>query len=180
MKSFLKHDLLPNLPSVAGHRVEMLTGALLARAEYVDPYDAPDNLHPPLRKWKKRVGASERGDGLLGELNEASGQSRGWTWNGAFGVVVLALMTLVALWRREPAALIVTALLWLQLGVLLAVAPSAEYRYVFMFYLAPLLLLAGAPPPFGNRGLADAAVDRDALRSGDPEQPTRRDPARTP
>ncbi len=145
VRSFLKHDLLPNLPSVAGHRVEMLLGALLARAEYVDPYSAPENLHGPLKKWKTRVGASNRGEGILGELNEASGRTRGWTWNAALGVVVLAGMTLLALWRRDRATLIVTTLLWLQLGVLLAVAPSAEYRYVFMFYLAPLLLLAGAP-----------------------------------
>lgn len=145
VRSFLKHDLLPNLPSIAGHRVEMLLGALLARAEYVDPYSAPDNLHYPLRKWKDRVGASNRGEGVLGELNEASGRTRGWTWNAALGVVVLAGMSLLALWRRDRVTLIVTALLWLQLGVLLAVAPSAEYRYVFMFYLAPILLLAGPP-----------------------------------
>lgn len=145
VRSFLKNDLLPNLPSVAGHRVEMLLGALLARAEYVDPYSAPENLHGPLKKWKNRVGASNRGQGMLGELNEASGRSRGWSWNAALGVVVLAAMTLVALWRRDRVTLIVTTLLWLQLGVLLAVAPSAEYRYVFMFYLAPLLLLAGGP-----------------------------------
>lgn len=145
VRSFIKNDLLPNLPSVAGHRVEMLLGALLARAEYVDPYSAPENLHAPLRKWKNRVGASNRGEGILGELNEASGRSRGWSWNAALGVVVLAAMTLVALWRRDRVTLIVTTLLWLQLGVLLAVAPSAEYRYVFMFYLAPLLLLAGGP-----------------------------------
>ncbi len=145
VRSFLKHDLLPNLPSIAGHRVEMLLGALLARAQYVDPYSAPEELHGPLKKWKNRVGASNRGEGVLGELNEASGRSRGWTWNAALGVAVLAGMSLLALWRRDRVTLIVTTLLWLQLGVLLAVAPSAEYRYVFMFYLAPLLLLAGAP-----------------------------------
>lgn len=145
VRSFLKHDLLPNLPSIAGHRVEMLLGALLARAEYVDPYAAPDNLPGPLKKWKNRVGASNRGEGVLGKINEASGQSRGWTWNAALGVVVLAGMSLLALWRRDRVTLIVTTLLWLQLGVLLAVAPSAEYRYVFMFYLSPLLLLAGSP-----------------------------------
>ncbi|GAA4854021.1 hypothetical protein GCM10023332_01520 [Luteimonas vadosa] len=145
VRSFLRHDLAPNLPSVAGHRVEMLAGALLARAEHVDPYTAPDNLHGPLKVWKDRQGLAYRGKGWLGQLNEVSARSRSWTWNAALGVAVLMVITLVALWRRDRVTLIAAALLWLQLGVVLAVAPSAEYRYVFMLYLAPLILLAGDP-----------------------------------
>lgn len=160
VRSFLTHDLLPNVPSIAGHRIEMLLGALLARAEFVDPYAAPDNLQGPLRTWKMRVGSSERGDGWLGELNSLSGRTRGWTWNAGVGIFVLGGMTLLALWRRDKVTLAVTSLLWLQLGVLFAVAPSAEYRYVFMFYLAPLLLLAGrwGGRPHGTHVSAVAAT----------------------
>lgn len=143
VRSFVSHDLLPNVPSVAGHRVEMLSGALLARAEYVDPYSAPDNLPRSLKDWKLRVGAGNRGAGPLGKLNDASIRSRAWTWNAAFGIFVLAGLSCAALWRRDKALLLMTALLWVQLAVVLAVAPSAEYRYVFMIYLAPLLMLAG-------------------------------------
>jgi hypothetical protein len=40
--------------------------------------------------------------------------------------------------------LVALGLLWIQAGAVMALAPSAEYRYVFMIYLAPLLLLAGS------------------------------------
>lgn len=145
VRSFIRYDLAPNLPSVAGHRIEMLTGALLARAEHVDPYSAPANLPGPLRAWKDRQGSLNRGKGWLGKFNGVSTRTRHWTWNGALGVIVLTGVTLVALWRRDRISLIPAVLLWIQLGVVLAVAPSAEYRYVFMMYLAPLILLAGNP-----------------------------------
>ena len=143
VSSFLRKDLLPNLPSIAGHRLEILVGALLAQAEVVDPYAAPLNLPPALRDWKDRTGRSARGHGLLGRWVDASMASRNWSWNAAFGAVVLLGLTLLAAWRRDKAMLAIVALLWVQVAALLAVAPSAEYRYVFMVYLAPLLLLAG-------------------------------------
>lgn len=161
VRSFIRHDLVPNLPSVVGHRVEMLMGALLARAEYVDPYSAPDNLPVPLKKWKQRKGALNKGEGWLGWINETSAKSRSWTWNAALGVAVLMGTTLAAIWRRDPISLIPATLLWIQLGVVLAVAPSAEYRYVFMLYLAPLLLLAGNPLR-SNRQTMDEALDEQA------------------
>lgn len=178
VRSFIRHDLAPNLPSVVGHRIEMLTGALLARAEHVDAYSAPANLHGPLRSWKDRRGGLNRGKGVLGKLNEISTRTRHWTWNGALGVIVLAGVTLAALWRRDRISLILATLLWIQLGVILAVAPSAEYRYVFMLYLAPLILLAGNPlaraipdtPDPAEKGLghADDGRMRDRLYHGTP------------
>jgi hypothetical protein len=144
VKSFLQHDLFPNLPSVAGHRVEMLLGALLARAEYVDPYTAPQNLPEALRDLKTTVGGMKRGVGLLGRANDASIRNRTWSWNAAFGAVVLAGLTLFAIWRRDRALLLVTCLLWLQTIAVFIAAPSAEYRYVFALYLAPLLLLVSS------------------------------------
>lgn len=168
VRSFLRHDLAANLPSVAGHRVEMLAGALLARAEHVDPYSAPANLHGPLRAWKDRQGALNRSKGWIGKFNEVSTRTRAWTWNAALGVAVLGGITLAALWKRDRISMIPAALLWLQLGVVLAVAPSAEYRYVFMLYLAPLILLAGNPSARVNPDtrIASSQVEerRDAAR----------------
>jgi hypothetical protein len=152
--SFLRHDLMPNLPSIVGHRVELLWGALWARAEMAGPYDAPANLPPRLLAWKQRSIAASARAGWLGKWNRASVESRHWTWNAAFGALVLLGMSLVALWRRDKAILAMAVLLWIQMAAVMAVAPSAEYRYVFMIYLAPLLLLAS---PFASR-----------CRTGDP------------
>jgi hypothetical protein len=146
VNSFLRHDLLPNLPSIAAHRVEILTGALLARAEPVDAYDSPANMPPRLGAWKKRQGAASRDQGLLGQLNAVSIRTRGWTWNAMLGLMVMIGMTFAATWRRDRAMLVALGLLWVQAGAVMALAPSAEYRYVFMIYLAPLLLLAGKTP----------------------------------
>ena len=142
VSSFLRHDLMPNLPSIAAHRLEILTAALLARAEPVDPYDAPVNMPTRLRLWKYRTGAEARNRGVLGRLNHASIESRAWSWNAGVGALVLLAMTFVAAWRRDKAMLVTAALLWVQMAAVFAVAPSAEYRYVLMIYLAPLLLLA--------------------------------------
>lgn len=144
VSSFLRHDLLPNLPSIAAHRLEITVAALLARAEPVDPYAAPVNMPTRLRLWKYRTGPLARGEGLLGALNTASFESRAWSWNAAFGALVLLALTFNAAWRRDKALLVTAALLWVQLAAVFAVAPSAEYRYVLMIYLAPLLLLAGS------------------------------------
>jgi hypothetical protein len=142
--SFLRHDLLPCLPSILAHRVEMLSGALLARGILVDPYTSEPNMPARLRAWKDRQAAASRDRGLLGRLNAASVRTRGWTWNAMFGLVAMVAMTLVATWRRDRPMLVALGLLWIQAGAVMALAPSAEYRYVFMIYLAPLLLLAGS------------------------------------
>lgn len=143
VSSFLRNDLLPNLPSIAAHRLEIMAAALLARAEPVDPYAAPLNMPTRLRLWKYRTGAVARDKGLLGRLNKASFESRAWSWNAAFGALVLLALTFNAAWHRDKAMLVTAALLWIQLAAVFAVAPAAEYRYVLMIYLAPLLLLAG-------------------------------------
>jgi hypothetical protein len=142
--SFLKHDLLPNLPSIVAHRVEIFVGALFASAEYVDPYLAPANLPPALKDWKSRMGARNRGAGTLGMLVDASIQTRAWTWNAAFGLLIAVVMSLLAFWRRDKSVLAISFLLVLQATAVCALAPSAEYRYVFVFYLAPLIYMIGS------------------------------------
>ena len=144
LASFVRHDLLPNLPSIAGHRVELFLGALLARAELVDPYGSPANMPARLGAWKARQGAASRGRGLLGQINAASIQTRDWSWNALLGLIAMVCMSLAAAWRRNWPMLVALGLLWLQAGAVFALAPSADYRYVFMIYLAPLLLLAGS------------------------------------
>ncbi len=143
MTSFFRHDLLPNLPSIIAHRVELLSGALLARAVVVDPYGSPANLPARLGAWKTRQGAASRDHGPLGHLNAASMRTHDWTWNAMLGLIAMVGMTLAATWRRNRPMLVALGLLWVQAAAVLGFAPSAEYRYVFMIYLAPLLLLAG-------------------------------------
>jgi len=166
--SFFRHDLLPNVPSILAHRVEVLTGALLARAVVVDPYASPPNLPARLRAWKDRQAAASRDHGLLGRLNAASVRTHDWTWNAMLGLMAMVGMTLVATWRRDRPMLVALGLLWVQAGAVLALAPSAEYRYVFMIYLAPLLLLAGS----------DAARARPASPGVEPPRAPVRAPAR--
>jgi len=141
VRQFLRHDLLPNLPSIAAHRIEMFTGALLARAEAVDSYGVPANLPPQLASWKQARSEQVRGEGILGKVNAKSFDYRSWTWNAAFGLTILMWLSARALWARDRTALGVLALVWIQAGVVLVVAPSAEYRYVFLVYLAPMLAM---------------------------------------
>lgn len=145
VRSFLKHDLLANVPSVLGHRLEIFLGACLARAELADPYAVPPNLPHDLSASKARHAAEAREGSLLGRINQWSIDSRGWTWNALVGVVVLGLLTIAGLWRRDVPLLLCALLLWVQAAAIFVVAPSAEYRYVFALYLAPLLLLVGQP-----------------------------------
>ena len=148
VSSFLRHDLMPNLPSIAAHRLEILVAALLARGEPVDAYAAPVNMPTRLRLWKYRTGAVAKDQGLLGRLNKASFESRAWSWNAAFGALVLLALTFNAACHRDKTLLLTAALLWVQLAAVFTVAPSADYRYVLMIYLAPLLLLAGVRHSF--------------------------------
>lgn len=143
--SFLIHDLGPSLSSIVGHRVELFLGAALARAEYVDPYGAPSNIPVSVLEKKQAVGARMRDAGLSGHLAAISVNTRAWTWNALFGVGILALLSAMAIWRRHLRWLLVFGLLWIQAAAVLMLAPSAEYRYVFMLYLAPLMLLAYVP-----------------------------------
>jgi hypothetical protein len=145
VSSFLRHDLAPNLPSVLAHRVEIFLAATLARAEYVDPYSAPANIPETLAAEKDGV----RDTGLLGRVARFSIQSRAWTWNALLGVGVLSVLTFCGLWCRDVRILAICFLLWVQATAVLALAPSAEYRYVFMLYLAPLILLVKLPSPNG-------------------------------
>lgn len=154
VRSFIRNDLPANLPSVAAHRVEVFLGAALARGAPVNPYAAVSNLAPALHS-KKMARAPYLADEPLFKINQLSHSSRGWTWNALVGIVAVLGLTLGALWTRDRAVLLIAALLWLQAALIFIAAPSAEYRYVFMLYLAPLLLLAGrrgAVTPARNEG----------------------------
>lgn len=140
--SFIRNDLIRNLPAVTAHRFEMFSGALLARAELVDPYKAPTNLPRGLADHKISQSLEVAG-GVIQKINQMSIESRGLTWNALPGILVLALITLASLWRRDLNMLLLGSLLWIQAALIFIAAPSAEYRYVFMFYFAPLMLLVG-------------------------------------
>ncbi|MDQ3524001.1 MAG: hypothetical protein M3451_02975 [Chloroflexota bacterium] len=142
VKNFLRHDLAPNLPSVVGHRLEMFLAACLARGVLVDPYAAPTNLPPDLVAIKAHT-ASKVSGGTLARINQASIRWRAWTWNALFGFLALLGFSLVSVWRRDRVLLLLASTLWVQAAMILAALPAAEYRYVFMFYLAPLLMLVG-------------------------------------
>lgn len=135
--SFLRNDVYPNLPAIVGHRFEMFLGALLARAEPINPYESPGNAPQAYASAKERHRASPAS--VLRRVNEASIRSRGWSWNALLGMTVLAGMTLSGLWRRDRVMVLMATVLWTQAAAIWLAAPSAEFRYVFMFYLAPLL-----------------------------------------
>lgn len=144
VKSFLKHDLIPNLPGVLGHRLEMFLGAGLARASLADPTLAPSLLPAPLAALK-RDNVREATASPLVPVQVWTLRHRYLGWNALFGCIVLLLATLQAVWRRDWVFLLCAGLLWIQWAAVVALAPSAEYRYVFMLYLAPLLLLVRPP-----------------------------------
>jgi hypothetical protein len=156
VRSFLRHDLFPNVQTVLAHRLEIFLGACLARAGMAGSYDVPASLPQDLAASKSWHAASVQ-TGLLHRVSAWSMATRAWSWNALFGVIVLAAMSLVGLWRRDVPLLLCTLLLWVQVGLILIAAPSADYRYVFALYLAPLLLLVGSAvirkPPTATRGL---------------------------
>jgi hypothetical protein len=164
VRSFLRHDLLPNVQTVLAHRLEIFLGASLARASMVGSYDIPSNLPQDLAASKSRHAAIGQ-TGLLHRLDAWSMETRAWGWNALFGVCVLAMLSLAGLWRRDVPLLLCTLLFWVQAGLILIAAPSAEYRYVFALYLAPLLLLVGSALSRPFRHLAHAGptmIDADA------------------
>lgn len=163
VKSFIRNDLPANLPTVAAHRVEVFLGATLARGAPVNPYAPPPNLAPALYSKKMARGPALANEPLF-KINQLSHSSRGWTWNALLGVLVLLGLTIRGIWTHDRPVLLIAALLWLQAALILIAAPSAEYRYVFMLYLAPLLLLAQGRAPVGRVCNDDTSVQSGAPR----------------
>jgi len=142
VRSFLIHDFAQNLPSVMGHRLEIFIAEAMARGEYyVDPYAVPKNISGPLANDKIEYGNLLRENGLFGGIVKFSILSRAWTWNAMVGVFVVGGMILLGLWRRDVKILLVCMLLFIQGAAIFALSPAPDCRYVFMLYLAPLLLL---------------------------------------
>jgi hypothetical protein len=136
--SFIRNDLVANLPGLVAIRTELWLNILMGRGLPLRASDVPRFLPDTVKQAKlARVASPTFPTGLL-----AFHEGAPWLRSAVLGLLVLVSLGLLAFWRRDARMLWMVALIALQTAIIFVVAPSSDTRYLFFLYLAPFLGLA--------------------------------------
>lgn len=140
-KEFFTYNLWRNIPAFASSRVNIFLATALAQGGIVYPDSAKKNRAMPLTQSTYNLWGA---DALVATANKAFEASYSWRfllWTPFAGIALLLLCTRQALQKHHPASLLVCLTLLMQLGGVFIFSIAAEYRYLLMFFYAPLLLI---------------------------------------
>lgn len=140
-REFFTYNLWRNIPAFTASRVNIFLATALAQGGIVGPADARDNRAMPLTQSTYNAWGADALVAVVDEAFEFSRDLRFLLWTPFVGIALLLVCTRRALRQREHASLIVCATLLVQLGGIFVFSIAAEYRYLLMFFYAPLLLV---------------------------------------
>ena len=149
---FFRHNLWRNVPEFLGSRVTVFFTAALAQGG-MPALDWTPNILPATQATSHyRAFGLTGAEQVLRQVHRASYQGRWLLWTPFVGIFMAAALLL----RRRstaPARWMGLSLL-LQLAGIVALSSAGEYRYLLVFFVAPLALWpmfssgqpAGSPP----------------------------------
>ena len=133
--AFLRHDLWTNLPAVLGHRVQLfLTAATAGRP--IETHGLPRASLEALHISGAPRRARERRRTTVGRLYQFTVRNRALLWSPLPGAALVVALCAEGLVRRDRIAVGIGVLLATQAALVALFAPAAEFRYLFLLYLA--------------------------------------------
>lgn len=147
---FFRHNLWRNVPEFLGSRVTVFFTAALAQGGMPALDWAPNILPATQATSRFRAFELTGAEQVLRKLHRASYQGRWLLWTPFVGIFMAAALLL----RRRstaPARWIGLSLL-IQLAGIVALSSAGEYRYLLVFFVAPLALwpMFSSGPPAGS------------------------------
>lgn len=140
--SFVRNDLWANLPGVIAIRTQLFANLLLGRSHPLNPYEAGRFLPPVVLQSSLERQPS---GGVANRVIAALVGSR-LAYSAIFGLALLCVFAVRAVWLRDRPQLLVCLLLFVQVAGLFALAPAADARYLFLIYLFPMAALVAWRP----------------------------------
>lgn len=151
---FLTYNLWRNLPAFTASRVNIFLASALAQGGMVGPDNARHGLRAVDTLSVYNPFGFTRLPDTLNQLFHASYNWRFLLWSPFVGVALIGLCLRRSLRHRDRDALVISGTLLVQLLGVFLFSIAAEYRYLLIFFYAPLLLLpmvlvraAGQTPP---------------------------------
>jgi hypothetical protein len=141
VSEFFRYNLWRNFPAFVGSRFNVFLVAMLAQGgfpglDYTESVLARVETHSIFRRFDlKKLEAPLR-------MLQSFSESHRWLlWSPVLGFALLFRLFWIACRTRQIPLLIVTLPLVAQLVAIFAFSIAGEYRYLFPFFLAPLVLL---------------------------------------
>lgn len=137
VKSFVKHDLWPNLPAIVAIRTQMFLNIVLGRSHPLGGHEIPRYL--PDRVLEAKISNPKSNGWVSGWLDGLATRS---LQSGSLpGLCILILLSLMGIWQRRWLLVWLTMLYWIQVAAVFLLMPAADSRYLFLLYLFPLAAL---------------------------------------
>lgn len=141
-REFFTYNLWRNIPAFISSRVNILLASALAQGGIVGPMDAGHTLTdiPQARSTFNPLGLYRLKEAVVAGF-DCSYAWRYLTWTPCIGLALLWLVGRRAYARRDAVDGLIVAMLAVQLVAITLLSTAAEYRYLLMFFYAPLLLV---------------------------------------
>ena len=142
VRSFIRHDLWPNLPAVVAIRTQLFVNILLGRDMPPEPYGVASDMPSGLAYAKSRNHPEVRPATSPAAVAVEAYRHEPALRSQLLGLAGLVALTLCGLWRRERLVLWFAGFFWIQVAAVFLLMPAADSRYLFLLYLLPVFAVA--------------------------------------
>lgn len=139
-KEFFTYNLWKNLPAFISSRVNIFLASALAQGGMVDTANARDGLRDIETNSEYNPFGFFRGAEVVKEIFNFSYDLRFLLWTPFLGIILLSICIRKSICLRDRHTLIICGTLLVQFIGILIFSIAAEYRYLLVFFYAPLLL----------------------------------------
>lgn len=141
VREFFRHNLWQNMPKFIGSRVNVFFVAALAQGGFpAHAYAQKILADTPTRSTYRAFGLDRAETMLLG-LYEFSFAHRHLLWTPFLGMLLVVVALYRGLKSRDGPLLLVAVPMAMQVGAIASFSVAGEYRYLFPFFMLPLVLV---------------------------------------